>query len=103
MISQFDIGSYSSYLIADNVLVRTKNNDNDQYIWESTVGGSITTTKDIGPSIIHSTYIVTYLKENSRIATTPIYAYLINCLVRLISASSSVSVSVGQRPSNQLS
>ncbi|KAG1680535.1 Endoplasmin [Nymphon striatum] len=65
MIGQFGVGFYSSFLVADRVVVTTKHTDDEQHIWESD-SASFSVVKDPrGNTLKRGSTISLYLKEEA--------------------------------------
>uniref|UniRef100_A0A1A9WSU8 Heat shock protein 83 n=1 Tax=Glossina brevipalpis TaxID=37001 RepID=A0A1A9WSU8_9MUSC len=66
MIGQFGVGFYSAFLVADRVVVTTKNNADKQYIWQSDANEFSIVDDPRGDSLKRGTIVSLHLKDEAQ-------------------------------------
>ena len=65
LIGQFGVGFYSAFLVADKVIVTSKNNEDKQWIWESDSQQFSVAEDPRGDTLQRGTHITLVLKEEA--------------------------------------
>jgi len=66
LIGQFGVGFYSAFLVADKVIVTSKHNDDEQYIWESDSNSFITVKDPRGNTLGRGTTVSLHMKPEAK-------------------------------------
>jgi heat shock protein beta len=66
LIGQFGVGFYSAFLVADKVLVTSKNNNDEQHIWESDSNSFSVSQDPRGNTLGRGTTVSLHLKEEAQ-------------------------------------
>jgi len=66
LIGQFGVGFYSAFLVADKVIVTSKNNEDKQHIWESDAASFSITEDPRVDTLKRGTQISLHMKEEAR-------------------------------------
>merc|ERR1719272_448029 len=74
LIGQFGVGFYSAFLVADTVVVTSKHNDDDQYIWESDAA-SYSIMKEEAQEFLETDKIKALIHKYSEFINFDIYLY----------------------------
>jgi heat shock protein beta len=66
LIGQFGVGFYCTYLVSNKVVVTSKHQDDEQYVWVSTAGSYFTVAKDPrGDTLKRGSRVTLHLKEDA--------------------------------------